>query len=153
MSKIRSIIFGVLAPLLGISTASAQNCMVVRGAFGQVLGWNCTPSHAPYGGVDPAIPLQAGLDPPHFGPDLDQINRENVKDLKVKWVYQMRTTHVVETTPLVVDGVMYFTEPPSNVVAVDAETGREYWRYRRAMARRYWWRRHHHRYYGYYRNY
>lgn len=64
--------------------------------------------------------------------DLDQINRENVKSLKVKWVYQMKTTHVVETTPLVIDGVMYFTEPPSNVVAVDAETGREYWRYRRA---------------------
>src|SRR5215471_7656642 len=64
--------------------------------------------------------------------ELGQINRENVKSLKVKWVYQMHTTHVVETTPLVIDGVMYFTEPPSNVVAVDAETGREYWRYRRA---------------------
>ena len=64
--------------------------------------------------------------------ELDQINRENVKSLKVKWVYQMRTTHVVETTPLVIDGVMYFTEPPSNVVAVDAETGKEFWRYRRA---------------------
>ena len=63
---------------------------------------------------------------------LDRINRENVKNLKMKWVYQMSTSHV-ETTPLVVDGVMYFTEPPSNVVAVDAETGREYWRYRRPM--------------------
>jgi alcohol dehydrogenase (cytochrome c) len=63
---------------------------------------------------------------------LDQITRENVRNLKVKWVYQMKTAHVVETTPLVIDGVMYFTEPPSNVVAVDADTGREYWRYRRA---------------------
>jgi alcohol dehydrogenase (cytochrome c) len=64
--------------------------------------------------------------------ELDQINRENAKALKVKWVYQMKTTHTVETTPLVADGVMYFSEPPSNVVAVDAETGREYWRYHRA---------------------
>jgi alcohol dehydrogenase (cytochrome c) len=63
---------------------------------------------------------------------LDQLDRTSVKNLKVKWVYQMRTAHVVETTPLVSDGVMYFTEPPSNVVAVDAETGREYWHYRRA---------------------
>ncbi len=63
---------------------------------------------------------------------LDQIDRNTVKSLKVKWLYQMRTTHIVETTPLVVDGVMYFTEPPSNVIAVDAETGREYWHYRRA---------------------
>ena len=44
--------------------------------------------------------------------------------LKVKWMYQMPTTHVVETTPLIIDGVMYFSEPPSNVVAVDAETGK-----------------------------
>jgi alcohol dehydrogenase (cytochrome c) len=64
---------------------------------------------------------------------LADINRENAKNLKMKWVYQMKTTHIVETTPLVADGVMYFTEPPSNVVAVDAETGREYWRYRRAL--------------------
>ena len=33
------------------------------------------------------------------------------------------------TTPLVVDGVMYITEPPSSVIALDAGTGRFYWRY------------------------
>ena len=64
---------------------------------------------------------------------LDQITRENVDKLKVKWIYQMPTTHTVETTPLVVDGVMYFSEPPSNVVAVDAETGKQFWRYRRQL--------------------
>ncbi len=64
--------------------------------------------------------------------DLTQINQTNVSRLKTKWVYQMPTTHLVETTPLVADGVMYFTEPPSNVVAVDAETGKQFWRYRRA---------------------
>jgi alcohol dehydrogenase (cytochrome c) len=64
---------------------------------------------------------------------LEQITRENVNKLRVKWLYQMPTTHTVETTPLVVDGVMYFTEPPSNVVAVDAETGKQFWRYRRPL--------------------
>lgn len=64
---------------------------------------------------------------------LSQITRENASKLKVKWIYQMPTTHTVETTPLVVDGIMYFTEPPSNVVAVDAETGRQFWRYRRVL--------------------
>jgi hypothetical protein len=70
--------------LLSISTASAQNCMVVRGASGQVLGWNCTPplAPAPYGGVDPTIPLQAGRNLPHFGPDLDQINRAQESALR-----------------------------------------------------------------------
>ena len=50
---------------------------------------------------------------------LDQITRDNVKNLKLAWVYQMATTHRIETTPLVVDGVMYLSEPPSNVVALD----------------------------------
>src|SRR5271170_3072337 len=57
--------------------------------------------------------------------ELNQINRDNVKGLQLKWAYQMRTTHIVETTPLVIDGTMYFTEPPSTVIAVDAETGKE----------------------------
>ena len=55
---------------------------------------------------------------------LDQVNRSNVGTLKVAWVYQMPITERIETTPLVVDGVMYFSEPPSNVVALDAATGR-----------------------------
>ncbi|MFN0164861.1 MAG: pyrroloquinoline quinone-dependent dehydrogenase [Bryobacteraceae bacterium] len=67
---------------------------------------------------------------------LDQIHRGNARKLKVKWVHQMPTTHTVETTPLVVDGVMYISEPPSNVVALDAETGRTFWRYRRSLPSR-----------------
>ncbi|MEO7144791.1 MAG: PQQ-binding-like beta-propeller repeat protein, partial [Bryobacteraceae bacterium] len=64
---------------------------------------------------------------------LEQVRRENAAKLKVKWVYQMPTTNIVETTPLVVDGVMYISEPPSNVVALDAATGRPYWRYQRVL--------------------
>jgi alcohol dehydrogenase (cytochrome c) len=64
---------------------------------------------------------------------LDQIARTNASRLKIEWVYQMPTSLMVETTPLVVDGIMYFTEPPSNVVALDAKTGRQYWRYRREL--------------------
>ena len=45
--------------------------------------------------------------------------RANVNRLHVKWVYQMKTTHHVETTPLVVDGIMYATRPPNDVVALD----------------------------------
>src|SRR5262249_52779455 len=67
---------------------------------------------------------------------LKEITRENVRKLKLKWVYQMQTTHTVETTPLVADEVMYFTEPPSNVVAVDAATGRQFWRYRRVLPKK-----------------
>src|SRR5438094_8198630 len=48
----------------------------------------------------------------------------------------VREKEYVETTPLVVDGVMYLSEPPSNVVALDAATGRAFWRYHRALPNR-----------------
>ena len=60
---------------------------------------------------------------------LDQIHRRNAADLEIQWVYQLQTLDRAETTPLVVDGVMYITESPSTVIAVDAATGRPYWRY------------------------
>ena len=66
-----------------------------------------------------------------FSP-LTEINRSNVSDLKVIWAYQMQPSSyggagLVETTPLVADGIMYLTEPPSTVTALDARTGKRLW--------------------------
>ena len=80
--SVTRVLIPAAALLLSISTASAQNCMVARGASGQVLGWNCTPPPTHYGGVDPTIPLQAVRNLPHFGPDLDQINRSQESALR-----------------------------------------------------------------------
>ena len=60
---------------------------------------------------------------------LDQVNTGNVGNLELKWAYQIPIIDRAETTPLVVDGVMFITEAPSNLVAVDAATGGRYWRY------------------------
>lgn len=60
---------------------------------------------------------------------LDQINTGNVSQLEMKWAYQIPVIDRAETTPVVVDGIMFITEAPSNLVAVDAATGRQYWRY------------------------
>ena len=60
---------------------------------------------------------------------LDRIDRGNVADLELKWAHHIPQLDRAETTPLVVDGVMFITESPSNVVAVDAATGRPFWRY------------------------
>jgi alcohol dehydrogenase (cytochrome c) len=60
---------------------------------------------------------------------LTQITRENVAQLKPAWIYQVRRTGIVETTPIVADGVMYITEPPSTVTALDVRTGRPLWTY------------------------
>jgi alcohol dehydrogenase (cytochrome c) len=67
----------------------------------------------------------------HHYSSLHQINRANVAQLKVAWMYQVRGRQHFETTPLVFDGVMYITDPPSDVTALDLRTGRPIWHYRR----------------------
>jgi len=63
---------------------------------------------------------------------LDEITTENVTKLKLAWSLQLRTDEeYVETSPIVVDGVMYLTAPPSDVLAVNAATGEVLWRYTR----------------------
>ena len=60
---------------------------------------------------------------------LTQITPANVKNLQLQWIWQSKSFEKYETTPLVVDGVMYTVEAPNNVVALDAATGRPYWQF------------------------
>jgi alcohol dehydrogenase (cytochrome c) len=61
--------------------------------------------------------------------ELKQINKENVKSLRLAWVYQLRRQGVFESSPIVVNGMMYVTEPPTTVTALDVRTGRPVWRW------------------------
>ena len=60
---------------------------------------------------------------------LDKIGIGNVEELELKWVFQAQSLQVFQTSPLVVDGIMYLTEAPNTVVALDAKLGRVFWRY------------------------
>ena len=60
---------------------------------------------------------------------LNQINAQNVKNLRVKWLFQGRHLEKFETTPLVVDGIMYLTRPENAIYALDVVTGRQLWMY------------------------
>jgi alcohol dehydrogenase (cytochrome c) len=72
---------------------------------------------------------------------LDQINTENVKDLKVAWIHQSSGTGLIaatstygfEATPLVVDGVMFVTGWDGWLWALNATTGEQLWRYKHAV--------------------
>ncbi|MBS1808175.1 MAG: PQQ-dependent dehydrogenase, methanol/ethanol family [Acidobacteria bacterium] len=68
----------------------------------------------------------------HRFSSLAQITATNVARLKPIWVYQMRDPGKVESTPIVVDGVLYITEKPHVVTALDGRTGRPLWTYRRS---------------------
>lgn len=58
---------------------------------------------------------------------LKQINRDNVQNLRPVWMYQPDHPGMNEASPVVVDGVMYITEPPSTVTALDAKYGTKIW--------------------------
>ncbi len=65
---------------------------------------------------------------------LKQITPANAKDLEMKWVFQADSTEKLEASPLVVDGVMYVTQPPNDIIALDAKTGRIFWIYQYRVA-------------------
>jgi len=61
---------------------------------------------------------------------LRQITRANVRDLEQQWVLQGQVLGAWQSSPLVVDGIMYLTQRPNDVLALDARTGRVFWQYR-----------------------
>ena len=118
----------VIAMLIGAAPASGQETESQPGA---------TPSFSPVtwerllnAADEPEnwLMYSGTLNSQHFS-GLDQVHNRNVGELELKWAYQIPQLDRAETVPVVVDGVMFITEAPSNVVAVDAATGRQYWRY------------------------
>jgi alcohol dehydrogenase (cytochrome c) len=68
---------------------------------------------------------------------LDQINTGNVKKIAPVWMFQTGDyAENLQSTPLVLDGVMYLITPRTRVFALDAATGRLLWQYRDANPRR-----------------
>ena len=61
---------------------------------------------------------------------LDQITPDNVTSLELKWILQNQVFGAWQSNPIIVDGVMYVTERPNSVMAVDASTGRVFWKFR-----------------------
>lgn len=96
---------------------------------------------------EPMAMLEAGENWPAYGgthearrySPLDQITRENVAQLQQVWEYHTGAlpqdgdgsegAYAAETTPLVIDGTMYLCSAMNDLIALDADTGREIWRF------------------------
>ncbi len=99
----------------------------------------CQPARGP-ADVDTARLLAADKEPGNwmshgrtygeqrFSP-LDKVNTSNVGKLGLAWNFELSTNRGVETTPIVVDGVMYVTSSWSLVYALDAKTGALKWKF------------------------
>lgn len=64
----------------------------------------------------------------HYSP-LTQINRDNVSKLREVWRYDTGEKGGLETSPIVVHGVLYAYTPKQEVIALDAATGRLLWKF------------------------
>ncbi|HEX7938122.1 MAG TPA: pyrroloquinoline quinone-dependent dehydrogenase [Gemmatimonadaceae bacterium] len=94
-----------------------------------------------------ALPLAVGAQAPGdwwaYGRDqlgsryspLTQVTRENVTKLSIAWTFRTgemddtRRPAKFEATPLVINSVMYFSTPFGQAIALNAETGKQLWRY------------------------
>jgi len=65
---------------------------------------------------------------------LEQITPDNVTGLELQWVLQNQVFGAWQSSPLIVDGIMYLTERPNIIMAVDAISGRVFWKYRHIPA-------------------
>jgi alcohol dehydrogenase (cytochrome c) len=97
-------------------------------------------------GITPARLVNAAAEPAnwltysgnyqgHRHSALAEVTAANVARLRPLWVYQSREAGRLETSPIVVDGILYITEKPHLVTALDGRTGRPLWSYRRARVK------------------
>jgi alcohol dehydrogenase (cytochrome c) len=63
-----------------------------------------------------------------------QITPQNVPDLSLAWAFQTNQTAQIKSSPLLVDGILYFTVP-DNIWAVDARSGHLIWHYNRVSTK------------------
>jgi quinoprotein glucose dehydrogenase len=64
----------------------------------------------------------------HFS-SLQQINRKNVKRMRVAWTFDTEESGGLQTSPIVVDGVLYGLTPTQKVFALNAVTGKLLWKF------------------------
>src|SRR5215467_11603019 len=135
-----------LSSLAGSISAPPQRALRLCGAP-MLLGvfclllWTLAPAQVPYKRIANAdaepgdwLTYSGAYHSQRFS-KLAQITPANVGGLKTAWVYQFKQPGRQETSPVVVDGVMYISESPTIVTALDARTGRTLWTWRRNISR------------------
>ncbi|MFT4191399.1 MAG: glucose/quinate/shikimate family membrane-bound PQQ-dependent dehydrogenase [Comamonas sp.] len=128
----------------GAYALAAALLVVVAGSFAATFVPHPTVAANGTGpGLTPVDPAQAQKDWAHYGNTpggsrfaaLDQINRGNVGDLEVAWTYHTGDIAAStgsgaedQLTPLQIGDRVYLCTPHNNLIAIDADTGKEIWK-------------------------
>lgn len=118
---------------------TSQKMLRIKRSLTIILAWASLGSFAHGQNSNESDWLNYGNDPGGMRhSSLTQINRENVPKLKVAWVYHTgdisdghdaRKRSGFETTPILVNGMLYLTTPFNRVIALEPATGKEIWAY------------------------
>ena len=129
----------VSAAALALGAFAAQAAEEISGGGAMNATATATPSNVPQGMHDNAakdgtnfLQTNGNYWQSRFYPAA-QINTRNVGKLHVAWLFQTDVTDTLETSPIVVNGVMYVTTSFDHVYALDAKTGAQIWEYKHKM--------------------
>ena len=111
--------FAGLAGVLLLALAGVQGYSVVEGTKNEIASTPPVTDWRNYGN-DPQGQRFA---------QLDQINAETVGGLKEAWRYRSRVPYDNKNTPLMVGDLLYHCTAANTLIAIDAVTGKEVWRY------------------------
>ena len=125
-------------PITSIMLAAAAITLVACGGSQEATTTETAPAPEKFANVTTERIINANATPEEwlsYGGTYDEqrhslltnIDTGNVADLGVAWTYDLATSRGVESTPIVIDGVMYVTSAWSIVYALDAKTGEELW--------------------------
>jgi quinoprotein glucose dehydrogenase len=95
-------------------------------SFSVILLFACKPEKPSYG-TNEWKEYLGGPERNHYSP-LEQINKENVQQLKLAWEYHTLDSGQIQCNPIIVDGVLFGMTATTRPFAVDAATGKEIWK-------------------------
>jgi quinoprotein glucose dehydrogenase len=106
---------------------SKSNFLLIRALTVLALAANLSAQTAAQNNHD--WPVYGGaLEGGHYSP-LTQINQSNVKQLQPAWTFDTEETGGLQTSPIVVNGILYGLSPSQKIFALDAATGALKWKY------------------------
>ncbi len=120
--RVKKRLIRILVILAAISVLAILNLFVHIRTYAQTSHVGAGKDWSMYGG---------GAESTRYS-SLKQINRKNVRNLKVAWTFDSGDAYAgseMQCNPLVVNGVLYATTPKVNVIALNAATGKLLWRF------------------------
>ena len=132
----KSLLFGTISAAALILGGPAMAQQEIKGGAGGAMSQTAAVTPVSQKQLDAAahdgknfLQTNGNYDQTRYYPNA-QINRANVGHLHPAWIFQTEVKESLETSPIVVNGVMYVTTSYSHVYALDAKTGQAIWHFK-----------------------